>query len=115
MKIVNANNLKVKQLGKDKYLTWTSTIYILFVPKVIFELDNNGKVKNTDVVGFAKSILLNFSFIIGILLVYLYIENKNLYQITEFTPLFIGILVVLILNNFILIRATKRIVKKQIE
>jgi len=115
MKIVNKNNLKVKQLGLNKYLTWTSVTYFLFVPKVIFKLDDNGKVKNTNVVGFTKSLLLNFLFILGVLLVYLYIENMSLSRISEFIPLLIGILLFLILINFIIIGTTKRIVKKQVE
>ena len=115
MKIVNTNNLKVEQLSLNKYLTWTSVMYILFVPKVIFELDDNGKVKNTDVVGFTKSLFLNFAFIFGIFIVYLYIKRLGLSRITDFIPFLIGILVFLILINFIIIGTTKRIVKKQIE
>ncbi len=115
MKILNANNLRVKQLGKDKYLTWADNIYILFVPKIIFELDNNGKIKNTEIVGFTKSLILNFIFTFGIFLVYLYMKNQNLSLLKEFIPLFIGILIFLILINFIIIGTTKRIVKKQIE
>lgn len=115
MEIVNTNNLKVKQLGQNKYLTWTFVMYILFVPKVIFELDDNGKVKNTGVVGFAKSLFLNFTFIIGLFIVYLFIKKINLSRITDFIPFLIGILVFLILINFIIIGTTKRIVKTQID
>ncbi|MBQ0734190.1 hypothetical protein J9332_07695 [Aquimarina celericrescens] len=107
--------MKVEQLGENKYLTWTSTIYILFVPKVIFELDDNGKVKNTDVIGFARSLLLNYAFIIGIFLIYLYFKNLSLSRITDFAPFLFGILLFLILINFIVIGTTKRIVKKQIK
>jgi len=115
MKIVNANNLKVEQLGKNKYLTWARTIDILFVPKVIFELDDNGKVKNTDVIGFTKSLLLNFVFLISIFLVYLYFKNISISRITDFAPFLFGIFLFLILINFIVIGTTKRIVKKQIK
>ena len=115
MKIVNTNNLRVEQLGKDKYLTWTSVIYILFIPKVIFELDDSGKVKNTNVVGFTKSLFLNFAFIFGIFIVYLIINGLDLSRIMVVLPFLIGILVFLFLVNFIIIGTTKRIVKKQIE
>jgi hypothetical protein len=115
MKIVNANNLRVKQIGKDKYLTWTFIIYILFVPKIIFELDNNGKILKTEIIDFTKSLILNFLFVFGILLVYLYMENLNFSKITDFLPLFIGIFIFLILVNFIIIKTTKRIVKKQLK
>ena len=115
MKIVNANNLRVKQLGKDKYLTWTFIIYILFVPKIIFELDNKGKILKTEIVDFTKSLVLNFLFVFGILLVYLYMGNMNFSNITDFIPLLIGILIFLIVVNFIIIGTTKRIVKKQLK
>ncbi len=115
MKIVNTNNLRVEQLGKDKYLTWTSVIYILFVPKVVFELDDSGKVKHTNVVGFTKSLLLNFAFIFGIFIVYLLINGLGLSRTMDFIPFLIGILFFLFLINFVIIGTTKRIVKKQIE
>ena len=115
MKIVNTNNLKVERLGLNKYLTWISVVYILFVPKIIFELDDNGKVKNINVVGFIKSLFLNFTFIFGIFLVYMYFKKIDLSRITDFAPFLIGILVFLILINFIIIGTTKRIVNNQIE
>jgi hypothetical protein len=115
MKIVNANNLRVEQLGKNKYLTWTSTIYFSFVPKVIFNLDENGKVRNTEIVGFIKSLVLNFLFVFGFFLIFLYIKNMEFSSIMDFIPLFIGVLILLIVMNFIIIGTTKRIVKKQIE
>ena len=115
MKIVNSNNLRVEQLGKNKYLTWTSVMYFSFVPKVIFNLDDNGKVRNTEVVGFVKSLALNFLFVFGVLLVYFYIKDMNFSRIVDFSPLFIGVLILLIVMNFIIIGTTKRIVKKQIE
>jgi len=115
MKIVNTNNLRVKQLEKNKYLTWTSVIYFLFVPKVVFNLGDNGKVRNTEIVGFVKSMVLNFLFVFGILLIYLYVENLNFSRIVDFTPLFIGVLILLIVMNFIIIGTTKRIVTKQLE
>jgi len=115
MKIVNANNLRVEQLGKNKYLTWTSVIYFSFVPKVVFNLDDNGKLRNTEIVGFVKSLILNFLFVFGIFLIYLYIENLKFSRIVDFIPLFIGVLILLIVMNFIIIGTTKRIVKKQME
>ena len=115
MKIVNANNLRVEQLGKDKYLTWTSIIHFSFVPKVVFNFDDNGKVKNTEIVGFVKSLVLNFLSVFGIFLIYLYIGNLNFSNILDFIPLLIGVLILLIVLNFIIIGTTKRIVKKQIE
>ena len=115
MKIVNANNLRVKQLDKNKYLTWTSVIYFSFVPKVIFDLNDNGKVRNTEIVGFLKSLVLNFLFVFGFFLIYFYIENLKFAQIVDFIPLFIGILILLIVINFIIIGTTKRMVNKQIE
>jgi hypothetical protein len=115
MKIVNASNLRVERLGKYKYLTWTSVIYILFVPKVIFELDDNGKVKSTNVVGFTKSLLLNFAFIFGIFMIYLFMKGLDLSRTMDFIPFLIGILVFLFLVNFIIVGTTKRIVQKQIE
>lgn len=115
MKIVNANNLRVKQLDKNKYLTWTSIIYFSFVPKVIFDLNDNGKVRNTEIVGFVKSLVLNFLFVFAFFLIYLYIENLKFTQIVDFIPLFIGVLILLIVMNFIIIGTTKRIVNKQIE
>ena len=115
MKILNANNLKVKQLGKNKYLTWTDNIYILFVPKIIFDLDNKGKIENTKIVYFAKSLVLNSLFCFGIFLIYFYSKNLNISILKDFIPFFIGIFVFLILINFIIIETTKRIVKKQIE
>ena len=115
MKIVNANNLRVKQLEKNKYLTWTSVVYFLFVPKVVFNLGDNGKVRNTEIVGFVKSMVLNFLFVFGIFLIYLYVENLNFSRIVDFIPLFIGVLILLIVMNFIIIGTTKRIVTKQLE
>jgi len=115
MKIINTNNLRVEQLDKNKYLTWTPFIYFSFVPKVIFNLDDNGKVRNTEIVGFVKSLVLNFILVFGFLLIYLYIKNLNFSLIVDFIPLFIGILILLIVVNFIIIGTTKRIVKKQIE
>ena len=115
MKIVNTNSLKVEQLSLNKYLTWTTGLDILFVPKVIFELDDNGKIKNTDVVGFTKSLLLNFGFTLVIFMVYLYIKKLDFSRILNFIPFLIGIIVFLILINFIIIGTTKRIVKRQIE
>ena len=114
MKILNTNKLKVKQLGKNKYLTWTSVMYFSFVPKVIFNLDDNGKVRNTEIVGFVKSLVLNSLFGFGFFLIYLYIKNLNFSHIVDFAPLFIGVLCLLIVMNFIIIGTTKRIVKKQI-
>ena len=115
MKIVNANNLRVKQLDNNKYLTWTSVIYFSFVPKVIFDLNDNGKVRNTEIVGFLKSLVLNFLFVLGFFLIYFYIENLEFAQIVAFIPLFIVILILLIVMNFIIIGTTKRMVNKQIE
>ena len=115
MKILNANNLKVKQLGKNKYLTWNDNIYILFVPKIIFELDNKGKIENTKIVNFEKSLILNSLFCFGIFLIFLYIKNLNIEILKDFIPFFIGIFIFLIIINFIIIETTKRIVKKQIE
>lgn len=115
MKIVNANNLRVEQLGKNKYLTWSSAIHILFVPKVIFELDNSGKVKNTNVIGFTKSLLMNFALIFGIFIISLFIRGLDLSRTLDFIPFLIGILFFLFFVNFIIIETTKRIVKKQIE
>ena len=85
------------------------------MPKVVFNLDDNGKVRNTEIVGFVKSIVLNSLLIFGFFLIYLYIKNLNFSLIVDFIPLFIGILILLIVVNFIIIGTTKRIVKKQIE
>ena len=115
MKIVNTNNLRVKQLEKNKYLTWNDNIYILFVPKIIFELDNKGKIENTKIVNFEKSLVLNSLFCFGIFLIFLYIKNLNISILKDFIPFFIGIFIFLIIINFIIIETTKRIVKKQIE
>ena len=115
MKIVNTNNLRVKQLEKNKYLTWNDNIYILFVPKIIFELDNKGKIENTKIVNFEKSLILNSLFCFGIFLIFLYIKNLNISILKDFIPFFIGIFIFLIIINFIIIETTKRIVKKQIE
>ena len=90
-------------------------MYFSFVPKVVFNLDNNGKVINTEIVGFIKSIVLNFLSVFGIFLIYLYIENLKFSHIMDFIPLFIGVLILLIVMNFIIIGITKRIVKKQME
>ena len=114
MKIVNARNLRVEQLGKNEYLTWISVMYIPFVPKVVFNLDSNGKVKNTEIIGFVKSLGLNFLIFFGFLLIFIYIKNMNISCIVDFIPLFIGILILLIVSNFIIIGTTKRIVKNQI-
>jgi hypothetical protein len=115
MKIVNTNSLRVKQLEKNKYLTWNDNIYILFVPKIIFELDNKGKIENTKIVNFEKSLILNSLFCFGIFLIFLYIKNLNISILKDFIPFFIGIFIFLIIINFIIIETTKRIVKKQIE
>ncbi len=115
MEILNTNNLRVEQLDKNKYLTWTSVMYFSFVPKVIFELNDDGKVANTKIVGFTKSLMLNLLFVIAVFLIYFFVENMEFSRIMDFIPFFIGIIILLIVINFIIIGTTKRIVKEQIE
>lgn len=115
MEIINRNNLRVEQLGKNKYLTWTSVMYFSSVPKVIFELNDDGKVTNTKIVGFTKSLMLNLLFVVGVFLIYFFVKKIEFSRIMDFIPFFIGIIILLIVMNFIIIGTTKRLVKEQIE
>ena len=47
MKILNANNLRVKQLGKDKYLTWTDNFTSKGFLSILYR-NNKNNTKKTD-------------------------------------------------------------------
>ena len=57
MKILNTNSLRVKQLEKNKYLTWTPSLYIISVPKVVFELNEKGNEKTITTIEFTKPVV----------------------------------------------------------
>jgi hypothetical protein len=116
MKILSSKYISVQQVDKNKYLTWTSTIYILFLPKVVFELTDNGVIKNYKVKRFWLSVLLNLIFVAIIWFIYLYIEKLSFKNtIDSFLPLLLGYFILLIIVNYITIRTIKREVKKQVE
>jgi uncharacterized protein with PQ loop repeat len=115
MKIVNTNSLRVKQLEKNKYLTWTPNFHILFVPKIVFELTENGNENRIKIVEFGKSILLNLIFLSGVILLMFYFkEGKNI-NLDLFVYLLTGIAIFLFIGNFIIIETTKRLVRKQLK
>ena len=98
MKIVNTSSLKVKQLEKDKYLTWTPNIYIFFVPKVIFELNENGDEIKVTTVNFLKSVILNLIFSAGVFLIFFYLRENGLIHLNLFVNFLIGVVIFLILT-----------------
>tara|TARA_R100000935_G_C2805910_1_gene152655 strand:+ start:619 stop:972 length:354 start_codon:yes stop_codon:yes gene_type:complete len=116
MKILNTKYIKVQQVDRKKYLTWTSTIYILFKPKVLFELTENGIIKNYKIKHFWLSILLNLVFLIIVWILYLYIEDLSFRDtIDSFLLVIFGFLILFIIVNFLNVRTIKREVKKQIQ
>ena len=115
MKILNTNSLRVKQLEKNKYLTWTTSLYIISVPKVIFELNEKGNEKTITTIEFTRSILLNSLFSFGVILLTFYFKEGKFIPIDLLIKLLIGILTFLFLVNFILIETIKRLVRKQLK
>jgi hypothetical protein len=115
MKIINTEKLKVKQIEKNQYLTSITGSRILFTPKVCYKLDNNGKLINIKVYDFIKSIILNLFFFLGIFILFIYINEQSLENLIDFAPLFVGLILFLIVINYIIINSTKREVNKQIE
>lgn len=115
MKIINTNSLRVEQLEKNKYLTWTPNFHILFVPKIVFELTENGNENKIKIIEFGKSILLNLIFSTGvILLIFYFKEGKNI-NLDLLIYLLTGIAIFLLIGNLIIIETTKRLVRKQLK
>lgn len=116
MKILSNKYISVQQVDKNKYLTWTSTIYILFLPKVVFELTDNGGIKNYKVKRFWLSVLLNLVFVSIIWFIFLYIEKLSLKNtVDSFLPFLLGYFILLVIVNYITIKKIKREVKKQVQ
>lgn len=114
MRIVSTHTLGVQQLGKNEYLTWVSVWSIPFVPKVIYELDERRNVLKVSVVGFMKALIFNYLLFLIIIIVFFYIRKMTFFEIINFTPFFICVLVFLFVINFVIIDTTKRTVNKQI-
>lgn len=107
--------MKVKQFEKNKYLTWTQSLYIISVPKVVFELNENGNENTITTVEFTKSILLNSLFSFGVILLTFYFKEGKFIHIDLLVKLLIGIVTFLFLGNFILIETIKKLVRKQLK
>ena len=114
MKLVNTNRLRVQQVGKNEYITWATPSRILFFPKASYKLEDNGEIISCKIINYTKSIILNTLVFVVLCIITLYIKNESFNKLYSFTPLFIGYMPFLVLLNYIIIRATKREVNKQL-
>lgn len=114
MKLVNTDRLRVQQLEKNLFLAWVIPSKILFTPKASYKFGENGELISFKVINYTKSIILNSLVFIVICIIVLYTKNESFNKIFSFTPYFIGYIPFLMLVNYIIIKATKREVNKQL-
>jgi len=115
MKIKHTENLKVTQLAHLNYKAWVSIPVLPFRLKIIYKFNSDGKIISKKIIGFTKSILINFITVFTGFIVYSILNKITFTKSFENLDFLIYALIVLILMNLLSILLINYEVKKQLK